>query len=110
MEVDKPMQERPEVMTLMGTEGHVIGVDDMASVRQANGTARRARSNPHQGSRGRMTVVSNMLGHGHGSNLLTKAWEGARQWQDEANAVIRHANYTTPADIFTDSSGATAGN
>ena len=55
-------------------------------------------------------VVSNMLGHVHGSNLLTKAWEGARQWQDEANAVIRHANYTTPADLFTDFSGATAGN
>jgi acetyl esterase len=47
-------------------------------------------------------VVSNMLGHVHGSNLLTKAWEGARQWQDEANAVIRHANYATPSDIFTD--------
>ena len=53
-------------------------------------------------------VVRNMLGHVHGSNILTKAWQPARQWQDEANAVIRHANYATPADIFTDFSVPTA--
>ena len=37
MELDKPVQEWLEMMTLMGSEGRVLSVDDMASVRQAMG-------------------------------------------------------------------------
>jgi hypothetical protein len=35
-----------------------------------------------------MTAVNDLLGRGHGSSFHTKAWEGARQPQGEANAVI----------------------
>jgi hypothetical protein len=35
MELDKPVQEWLEMITMMGPEGRVLSVDHMASVRQA---------------------------------------------------------------------------
>ena len=37
MQLDKPVQEWLEMMQMGATEGHVLGVDDMAAARQAMG-------------------------------------------------------------------------
>jgi acetyl esterase len=47
-------------------------------------------------------VARTMVGHVHGSCMLTATWAPARQWQAEANAAIRRANSASTGRLFDD--------
>jgi acetyl esterase len=47
-------------------------------------------------------VTRTMLGHIHGSSMLTDTWEPARRWAAEANAALRHANSASAGRVFDD--------